>query len=517
MSTPDPTSRPPTPEWTEARLMSIIDSAMDAIITVDESHCVIMFNNAAQRLFGVPASEALGSSLDRFIPERYRKDHASHVRAFGSTGVTMRQMGLLGSLAGLRADGTEFPIEASISQSALGGRRLYTVILRDISERKRLEEQLLHAQKMEVIGRLAGGIAHDFNNLLMAIFNCLTLATKGLEPEHPSRAALAQVYEASNRAALLTRQLLTFARKQVARPRIISTNEVVTGLEPMLRRLITDDIVLKAQFSPDAGNVRADPTQLEQVLMNLVVNARDAMPKGGTLTIETSNIVLDQAYCATTVGATPGPHVSISVTDTGAGMSKEVQSRLFEPFFTTKEPGKGTGLGLATCYGIITQSGGHITVRSAVGAGTTIRVLLPQVTGQPGKTALNPTPAPAARGTETVLFAEDSGVVRELITIALRQAGYTVLSASGGPEALLLSKEHLGPIDILITDLIMPGMSGKDLAAALFKERERTPILYISGGGDDSIPQQDNSGVHLLAKPFTTDTLLRKIRLMLDR
>jgi PAS domain S-box-containing protein len=516
MSSQDPTIA--ASETTDARLLSIIESAMDAIITVDDSQRVVMYNAAAERIFGIPAADALGSPLERFIPERYRRDHAEHIRAFGSTGVSMRHMGRLGSLTGLRADGTEFPLEASISHSAAGGRHYYTAIVRDITERKRLEEQLLHAQKMEVIGRLAGGIAHDFNNLLMAIFNYLTLATRALEPEHPSRAALAQVHEASNRAATLTRQLLTFARKQVVKPRVISLRDVVAGLEPMLRRLITNDIALKTELGATPGTVRADPTQLEQVIMNLVVNARDAMPSGGTLTIATGETVLDEAYCHATVGAAPGPHVTLTVTDTGIGMSKDIMARIFEPFFTTKDPGKGTGLGLATCHGIVTQGRGHITVRSSPGAGTTIQVLLPRAVGQAKSAPLNPQPSPAERGTETVLFAEDSNIVRELISGDLMRAGYTVLAAGGGAEALGLAKGHTGHIHLLITDLIMPGMSGVDLYSALSAQRGTIPVLYISGGGEEALAQREGtvSGSSMLAKPFTTDTLLRKIRSILD-
>lgn len=369
----------PTP-LTEARLHSIIDSAMDAIITIDDNHHIVLFNKAAQRLFGVPEEQALGSNLNRFIPERFRSNHAKFIEAFGRTGATRRQMGHLDPLHGLRGDGSEFPIEASISHSAIDGQHLMTVILRDISDRKRIEEQLLHAQKMEVIGRLAGGIAHDFNNLLMATFNYLALATRGLDADHPSRAPLTQVHEVSSRAARLTRQLLTFARKQAARPVVLAPGEVLTTIEPMLRQLITDTITLSTTIDPQTPTIRADPSQIEQVLMNLVVNARDAMPNGGTISISAGPFTADTEYCIDHPGAQPGRYATLAVTDTGIGMSDEILARIFEPFFTTKEPGKGTGLGLATCHGIVTQSGGHLTVNSLQGRGTTIRVLLPAST-----------------------------------------------------------------------------------------------------------------------------------------
>ncbi len=502
----------------EARLQAIVDSAMDAIITVDDSQRIIMFNLAAERIFGVPSAEALGSPIDRFIPSRFRKAHAEHIRGFGRTGVTMRAMGRLGTLSGLRADGTEFPIEASVSQSLIDGQRLFTVILRDITRRRQLEEQLLQAQKMEGIGRLAGGIAHDFNNLLMAVFNYLTLATNRLEPDHPARAHLTHVHEAANRAATLTRQLLLFARKQPASPRVLSPRAVVAGLEPMLRRLIGDDLVLKSTLDPDTGHVRADPIQIEQIVMNLVVNARDAMPKGGTIEIRTSNIDLDGAHCADHADTEPGPFVAITVTDTGVGMSPEVLDRLFEPFFTTKDPGKGTGLGLATCHGIVRQSGGHIAVESAPGRGTTFRVMLPRVQEAPvappdvGTHAL-----PVVRG-ETILLVEDSALVRDLIAEALRASGYIVLAASGGEQALELARSCLGPIHLLLTDILMPGMSGPRLAEALQQVRGPLHVLFISGGGDESLGDHlvDTNNLVLLTKPFTTDVLLRRIRAILD-
>jgi PAS domain S-box-containing protein len=365
---------------TQARLLTIIDSAMDGIITVDEAQRVVMFNQAAERIFGVPASRAMGMPLSGFIPERFREAHAHHVGAFGRTGQTSRQMGRLGTVSGLRADGTEFPIEASISQAVCDGERLYTVIIRDIAERRSLEAQLIQSQKMEGIGRLAGGIAHDFNNLLMAVFNYLKLASNRLEPGHPARPALAQAHEAATRAAELTRQLLTFARKQAVRPRLVWPRDILSRMDQMLRRLIGDDIDFRTEIAPDTGAVMADPSQLEQVLMNLVVNARDAMPEGGRLAVATAN--LNEPAAADGFGRS----VEISVSDTGHGMSPEVLSHLFEPFFTTKEPGKGTGLGLAICHGIVRQSGGRIEVRSSPGAGSRFRVILPRAAPGPDAT-----------------------------------------------------------------------------------------------------------------------------------
>jgi len=503
----------------ESRLMSIIESAMDAIITVDESQRVVMFNRAAEKLFGVPVQQALASSLDRFVPERYRKAHAGHIRAFGHTGVSTRAMGLLGTLTGLRSDGHEFPIEASISQAIVDGQRYYTVILRDVSERQKLEAKLLQSQKMEGIGRLAGGVAHDFNNMLMAIFNYLTLAARRLEPGHPSREAIAHAQEAADRAAALTRQLLAFARKQVVNPRPLSPRTVVAGLEKMLRRLIGEDVTLRTVLEEDTWNVLADPSQLEQVIVNLVVNARDAMPRGGTLTIETTNITLDDSYCRTRIGSQPGPHVMLTVTDTGEGMTQEVMNRLFEPFFTTKPQGKGTGLGLATCHGIVQQNGGHIAVYSEPGRGTSVKVFLPRNrdAAAPSDSASAPEPAPAG-GTETILLAEDSDIVRDLATAALKGAGYTVLMAPDGRQAVDMAAGYAGAIDLLITDVVMPEMNGVEVAKAVTSARPHLPVIFMSGYTEETIAYHGvETDTHIfMAKPFMTDELLRKVREVLD-
>ncbi len=427
-------------------------------------------------------------------------------------------MGRLGALSGLRADGSEFPIEASISQVVAGGRKLMTVILRDVTERKKLEGQLLQSQKMEGIGRLAAGVAHDFNNLLMAMMNYLVLAGKHLEPGHASLPAIGHAREAAERAAALTRQLLAFARKQSVLPRVLSPREVVAGLEPMVQRLMSEDISLRLVLDPDTWNVKADANQLEQVLVNVCVNARDAMAGGGTLTIETGNVVLGEAYCRTRVGATPGEHVLIAVTDTGVGMTPEILSNLFEPFFTTKPPGQGTGLGLATCHGIIHQSGGHIAVYSEPGRGTTMKVFLPRATGIGEARVERPASAPVTGGSETLLLAEDSPMVRELIADALRAAGYTVIAASTGEEAIKLAEASAKPIALLVTDVVMPGMSGVRLAELLRESGRVTRVIYMSGYTEATISPQ---GVEpersvFLSKPFSTDVLLQKVREVLD-
>ena len=366
---------------------------------------------------------------------------------------------------------------------------------------------------MEGVGRLAGGIAHDFNNLIMAIFNYLALASRKLGVDHPVAPTLAQANQAAQRAADLTRQLLTFARKQVVAPRVLSPREVAAGLTPMLRRLIGEDVTLRTVFADDTGMVRADHAQLEQVLVNLVINARDAMPSGGTLTLETHNTVLDEAFCRSRVEVTPGEYVVFAVTDTGVGMTPEVQRHIFEPFFTTKPAGKGTGLGLAMCQGIVKQAGGHIGVYSEVDRGTSVRVYLPRVYANASPTAGAAAPKPPPRGSETILIAEDSALVRELVAEELRNAGYTVLSAESGPEALKLAAAHAGTIDVLLTDVVMPGMSGVQLAEKLAETR-KIAVIYMSGYTEETITHHgvDPERVTFIAKPFMSDTLLHLVR-----
>ena len=512
-------STPPATNGTagDGYLYRIVESAMDAIITIDQAGRVVLFNTAAEKMFGVPAAEAMGQSLDRFLPAKERAAHHQQVQHFGRTGVSSRTMGNLGTITGCRADGTEFAMEASISQVVVGGQRYYSAILRDISDRKRLEAQLLQAQKMEGVGRLAGGIAHDFNNLLMAIFNYLALASRKLGPEHPVTPSLTQAHQAAQRAADLTRQLLTFARKQNFAPRVMAAHEVVVSLSPMLSRLIGEDVHLHTSLAQDTGNVRADPAQLEQVLANLAVNARDAMPNGGTLTIETRNEVLDDAYCRTHLDAVPGEHVVLSVSDTGVGMTPEVQARIFEPFFTTKPVGKGTGLGLATCHGIVKQCGGHIGVYSEVGRGTSVRVYLPRVhAGGTKKEPPRAAPEPAPRGSETILLAEDSALVRELVAEELRASGYRVLAAASGPEALEIIRSNPGKIDLLLTDVVMPEMSGVQLAERVLSILD-IPVIYMSGYTDETISHHgvDPAKVPFIAKPAMTDTLLRLVHRVL--
>ncbi len=404
--------------------------------------------------------------------------------------------------------------------SADGTSRHVLGVATEITQRKALETQLVQAQKMEAIGRLAGGLAHDFNNLLTAMLGSADLLLEMLGPEHPGREDVATVREAALRAAELTRQLLAFSRQQVLTPRVLDLNALVAGVEKILRRLIGEDIALHTTLAPALGAVRADPSQLEQVVMNLAVNARDAMPHGGKLTIETANVELDDAYAHEHPPVTPGRYLLLAVSDTGTGMDAKTKARLFEPFFTTKERGKGTGLGLSTVYGIVKQSGGYIWVYSEPGHGTTFKIYLPRVEGKVETAAPAPAPAPSGSrgGSETVLVVEDHGDVRRLTHKVLESRGYTVLVAANGPEALRVAAQHTGPIQLLVTDVVMPGMSGREVGLLLAPQRPEMRVLYLSGYADESIVHHGvlEPGLAFLQKPFTPEGLARKVRDVLD-
>ena len=499
----------------EAQLAGIIDSAMDAIITVDSEQRVVLFNRAAEQIFDCVAADVFGQTLDRFIPPEVQVAHRRHIPAFGHTGVTRRLMHSPGVLEAMRADGTRFPIEASISQISVGGETFYTVILRDMSQRRELEAQLLHAQKMESVGRLAGGVAHDFNNLLTVIGGVTDMVREELPADHPVQADLIEVSTAAERAAALTRQLLAFARRQILAPRVLDINALVQETAPLLHRLLGEDIEVLFDLLPGPISVRADPNQLQQVLVNLAVNARDAMPEGGLLRISTRLTTLSALVqgAATTSSAA----VSIIVQDTGVGIPPEVLPRIFEPFFTTKGVGRGTGLGLATSYGIITQHGGYIAVHSRVGDGSAFTVALPTVDETPEADAYPPTISARPGGSETILVVEDEGAVRAFVERVLRSLGYTVLFAQHGLDALQLAHRGLA-FDLLLTDMVMPGLNGSELAARLTARQPRLRVIYMSGYAEHATLSKEllAQGV-VLQKPFTAGTLARLVRTILEQ
>ena len=484
----------------------------------------VVFNKAGEDLLGCDRKDLLGKSILNLFPPKQAAQFMANDRAVLAGGVSL--------------DIPEEPIRTAKRGERLLHTRMICIrgadgvtkyllgISEDITERKqaeaereKLEEQFRLSQKMEAIGSLAGGVAHDFNNLLSVILSYTGFAVQGLQAGDPLKNDLLEVKKAGERAAGLTRQLLAFGRKQVLQPVALSLNQSAAGVEKMLRRILGEDIELVQTLAPDLGLTLADPGQIEQVLMNLVVNARDAMPEGGKLTIETSNVEVDEDYTAAHVAMKPGSYVRLAVSDTGCGMDEQTQSRIFEPFFTTKERGKGTGLGLSTVYGIVKQSGGNIWVYSELGQGTTFKVYLPRDLSATAATTLKPSTAPRlSRGTETVLVVEDEEALRKVALRTLGSAGYTVLTAGNGEEALLTSAKHVGDIHLLLTDVVMPRMSGRVLAQQLAAKRPTVKVLYMSGYTDDAIVNHGvlEAGTPFLAKPFTSTDLAQKVREVLD-
>jgi PAS domain S-box-containing protein len=412
-----------------------------------------------------------------------------------------------------KKDGTLIEVETSGHGITFAGRRAQQVVINDVTERKQLEEQFRQAQKMEAVGRLAAGVAHDFNNLLTAILGTTDLMLEDLPADDADREGLLDIRRAAERAAVLTRQLLTFSRQQVVSPQVLRLNDLVLELEKLLRRLLGEDVAVRVTLAPDCGGVKADTGQLEQVIVNLAVNARDAMPNGGQLTIETKNVDLDADYPTDRVTIPAGRYVMVAVTDTGTGMDAGTKARIFEPFFTTKPVGKGTGLGLATVYGAVKQSGGFIWLYSEVGQGTSFKIYLPRVDAVERQAVAEDAVA-SLDGSETVLVAEDEDAVREIIEKALQARGYRVMVARDGREALGLAGGHAGHIDVLVTDVVMPDMNGRELSTRLTEVRPRMKTLFLSGYTDDAILQHGvlEAGVSFLQKPFSLVALARKVR-----
>jgi signal transduction histidine kinase len=389
---------------------------------------------------------------------------------------------------------------------------------REVTERKLAEEQLRQAQKMEAVGKLAGGVAHDFNNLLTVINGHTDLSLRRMKQDDPLYRKLEAIKEAGGRAASLTRQLLAFSRKQVLQPKVLDLNKVIFETNKILQRLIGEDIDLLIGLAPDLGKVKADPSQIEQVLMNLAVNARDAMPKGGKLTIETDNVYLNEHYAGRHLSVRPGAYIMLAVSDTGCGMDAQTQERAFEPFFTTKEVGKGTGLGLATVYGIVKQSGGNIWVYSEMGRGTTFKIYLPCVDKPAEEHQANLEETNLQMGVETVLLVEDEELVRKMTGEILQESGYQVLEAKDGLEALSIARQHDGPIHLMLSDVVMPQMGGRELAEHLISLRSETKVLYMSGYTDDAIVHHGvlDKGMSFIEKPFTPWDLTSKVREVLN-
>ena len=473
-----------------------------------ESLRFLEVNDAAVRQYGYTREEFLGMKI---VDIRPPEDVASLIDVisqppspFGDTQVWRHK----------KKDGTVFYVDVTAHSINLNDRPARLVLANDVTERRTLEHQLQQSQKLEAIGLLAGGVAHDFNNLLTAILGHGELALLHLRSDDPVRTYVEQITKAGEQAASLTRQLLAFGRKQILQPKVIDVNAIVAETEKMLRRVIGENIAFRTVLHPHLGKVKADPGQVGQILMNLVVNARDAMPRGGKLTIETDNIYLDEDYAKMHIAVVPGRYVMMAVSDTGAGMDEETQSRIFEPFFTTKKAGEGTGLGLSTIYGIVKQSGGNIWVYSEPGKGTAFKIYLPLVDQEPPGSEVAMKVEVVSNGHETILLAEDEEIVRDLAREILMHYGYRVLEAASGKDALSICKNFDGRIDLLVTDVIMPEMSGRDLADNVGQLYPGIKVLYMSGYADGAVVHQGEleEGANFIQKPFTMDGLARKVR-----
>jgi PAS domain S-box-containing protein len=627
------------------RFSSVVASAMDAIITLDESQRVVVFNRAAERTFGWSSQDALGKPLDRFLPLPFRAAHSEHIRRFGEAGITTRSMTSPSILSAVRSNGEQFPIEATISQVQVEGQKLYTVILRDITERKRAEEtlresearfrsiyeqaavgigqvalngrllmvnaslcrmlgyeqnellgkrieevthaedyarevgllnamqrdrqrsyeiekryhhrdgstvwvhatssmvngpdgeplyrisviqniterkraeeQLKQAQRMEAIGRLAGGVAHDFNTLLNVMLGYSELLLDELPPEDARRERVLQIKNSGDAGALLTKQLLALSRKQSIEQEVLDLRDVASGMTPILGRLLRDDIELTVRCSEELCPVKVDPGQMQQLMLNLTANAADAMPGGGHLDIEVRAVDLDELYVQQHPSLKVGRYAALIISDSGTGMDQETVAHVFEPFFTTKESGKGTGLGLATVYGIVKRNGGDIWLYSELGVGTIFKVFLP-LSAEPMQ-RIEPVRAKvpeAGRGGETILLVEDSAALRELTRVILTRHGYNILEAEDGVAAMEVSRDFQGNIHLLLSDVVMPRMRGPHLAQQIVKQRPEIAVVFLSGYTEEVISQSDGiTGFSLVEKPYTADALLHSIQRALD-
>jgi len=499
----------------EERFRALVENSSDTLVLLDAEMRVTYLTPSSQRHLGWKPDDMLGRSVFEFVhPDDRELVGMRMTQALEKPGDIVTQ-----EVRVRHADGS-FHVMEGVGVNRLGDPSVRAIVInaRDISERRRLQEQLWHAQKMDAVGQLAGGIAHDFNNLLTAILGYCNLVLEEVPEQDPLRPDLEEIRAAGERAASLTRQLLAFSRRQMLLPQLVDVNALVSSLEKLLRRLVSEQVEVLTALAPSLPPVRVDPSSLEQVIVNLSVNARDAMPNGGRLTIETAIVDLDSVYAATHIPITPGRYVMLAVSDNGAGMDAATRARIFEPFFTTKAQGKGVGLGLATVYGIVKQNGGFIWVYSEAGHGTVFKVYLP-----PAEIAAttDPRQAPAEsarqRGWETVLLVEDEDAVRALAREVLRRHGYVVLEAKHGVDALRLAERHPDEIHLLITDVVMPHMSGSELARRLAGDRPTMKVLFMSGYTDHDVLHHDvTSAAVFVQKPFTPDVLARKVRSILE-
>lgn len=499
----------------ERQFEDLFEYAPDAILIVDTQGNIALVNKAAEQLFGYARHELVGQAVEGLVPEcLHGLDAGLPEPGDGAPRESVARQET--ELRGLRKDGSEFAAEVSLSPIETDQGPMVAASVRDHTERNRLQAQLQQSLKMETIGQLAGGVAHDFNNVLTVIAATAELLLDQSRADDPAREDLGTILRACERAASVTKQLLALSRQQVLDPVVVDLNAAMKDMEPMLQRLIGEDIVVKFRSAPDSVTARVDRTQIDQVILNLALNSRDAMPNGGTLLLETANVMLDETLVGDHPDLAPGPHVLLSVSDTGCGMDEATRRRVFEPFFTTKPPGKGTGLGLSTVYGIVRQSGGGIKVYSEAGKGTTFKVFLPRVTAE--KAGAEERSDTAQRGSETVLVIEDEKEIRRVATIMLEQRGYTVLSAESGAEALKQVEENRGRIDLVLSDVVMPGGSGPETVRRIRELEPEIRVLYMSGYAADLIARHgvEEDPQHFISKPFTLAELSRAVRHALD-
>ncbi len=501
----------------EAKFTAFMESVSQAIVAVDHNGEIDLVNQKAEELFGYRRDEMIGRRLEMLLPDSLKASHKGHRdRYFAQPHA--RPMGIGMDLAGQRKNGEQFPIEISLNSVNVEGRALAFAFITDISARQRLEEQLRQSQKIQAVGQLAGGVAHDFNNLLTVIQGYSRMSLDSLDDESPLREALEEIEKAAVSAAALTRQLLTFSRRTLVRPRTLNLNTVIGNMEKMLRRVLGEDVELILEMGDGLDEIRADPGLIEQVLMNLVVNARDAMPNGGMLILETANLCLDKEYAGAHLAVKTGPHAMLAVTDTGSGMTEEVRSRIFEPFFTTKPQGKGTGLGLATVYGIVQQMEGSIWVYSEPKKGSTFKILFP--TSQTGEAADQEVVPQRleARGGEAILLVEDEVAVRRFVRKILERQGYRVIVAEDPEDAIAIADDRSVHFDLLLSDVIMPRLNGPQIAERIVAIRPGLRVLYMSGYTDRAIQLHDTLGSqdNFIQKPFTASALAQKLRELLS-
>jgi two-component system cell cycle sensor histidine kinase/response regulator CckA len=500
----------------ERRFRALVENSEDSIQLATARGTLLYVSPSTERLYARPADEVVGRNVFELVHGEERERLSEQwQRCLDHPRVPIR-----GEFRLPRGEGAERFVETvRVNHLEEPGLRAVVTICREVTERRRLEERVQQTQRLEAIGRLAGGIAHDFNNILSAIHGFASLVHDDIGTQPPAdpgrlRADVQEILKAVERASNLTRQLLAFGRRQVLQPKVLEVSGYVRDLERMLRRIVGEDVVITLRLDETGVTAKADPTQLEQVLINLVVNARDAMPTGGRLTIETSNRMVREGEPRESAELRPGAYAVLAVSDSGVGMTREVQEHIFEPFFTTKAGGQGSGLGLSTVFGIVKQSGGHIFVESETGKGSVFRIYFP-ASGERPIRASTPGPVrPILGGTETVLLVEDESAVRSFVARALRQQGYLVLDASNGGEALLIAEQHEGPIHLLLTDVIMPRVSGKQLAERLVRLRPDLRVLYMSGYAEEIVAPHGvlEAGAAFIAKPLTAEGLGMKIR-----